>query len=193
MISAIHGSLEQRGAGWAQVRVGSVSLKVFLPLPTLSDLGAAGSEIHLHTHLIFKEDNIGLYGFATPEELSLFQTLITVSGVGPRLALAILSVLNSEQLALAIASGNPDAISGVPGVGKKTAGRIILELKGKLEKEWLAEGTPLASGSADLLAALSALGYSASEATHAVSQVTAPPNTPLEERVRQTLQYLGDE
>lgn len=172
MISAVRGALEQRGAGWVLVRIGGVSLKVYVPLPTLNELGAAGAEVHLHTHLIFKEDNITLYGFTTPEELSLFQTLITVSGVGPKLAVTILSVLNPEQLALAIASGNPDAINGVPGVGKKTAGRIILELKGKLEKEWLAEGSPLAPDNADVLAALTALGYSATEATHAVSQLS---------------------
>jgi Holliday junction DNA helicase RuvA len=156
-------------------------------------LGAEGSEVHLHTHLVLKEDGAALYGFATSAELHLFQTLITVSGVGPRLALNILSAFGAEEFSLAIAAGNPDAIAVVPGVGKKTAGRIVLELKGKLEKEWLAEGAPLTPDNADVLAALAALGYSVTEATHAAAHVSAPPDMPLEERVRQALQYLGGE
>ncbi|MEW6033960.1 MAG: Holliday junction branch migration protein RuvA [Chloroflexota bacterium] len=191
MISAIHGVLEQRGPNWALVRVGGFTLKVHVPTPALNNLGAPGTEVHLHTHLHLREDAIALYGFGTVKELGLFQSLITVSGVGPRLALGVLSVLSPEQVALAIASGNPEALTGVPGVGKKTAGRIVLELKGKLEKEWLAERPPLAPESSEVLAALAALGYSAAEAMQALSHLPPTPGLPLEERVRQALQYLG--
>lgn len=193
MISGIHGTLEQRGPGWAVVRVGGFSLKVFIPTPAQNALGSMGSPVDFHTHLHVREDAVQLYGFASIEELGLFETLITVSGVGPKLGLAILSVLTPEQVALAIAGGNPDALTGVPGIGRKTAGRIVLELKGKLEKEWLGERQPLEPESSDILAALTALGYSASEAMRAVAQLPAAGGLSLEERVRQALQYLGRE
>ncbi|MBI2854988.1 MAG: Holliday junction branch migration protein RuvA [Chloroflexi bacterium] len=193
MISAIHGTLEGCGPGWAAVRVGGFALKVFAPGPVLDNLGAVGSSVDLHTHLHLREDVIALYGFATAEELGLFETLITVSGVGPKLALSILSALSPEQVALAIASSNPDVLTTVSGIGKKTAGRIILELKGKVEKQWPVEHVPLLPESSDIVAALTALGYSASEAMKAVSHLPPASGLSLEERVRQALQYLGRE
>ena len=190
MISSIHGTLERGGPNWAIVRVGGFSIKVNVPALSLNGLGAPGTAIDLHTHLHLREDAIALFGFATEEELSLFQALITVSGVGPKLALSILSVLSPEHLALAIASGNPDTLTGVPGIGKKIAARVVLELKDKLGKEWLVERPALAPESSDVLAALAALGYSAAEAMQAVSHL--PPGTAyLEERVTAALQYLG--
>ncbi|MBI2857952.1 MAG: Holliday junction branch migration protein RuvA [Chloroflexi bacterium] len=194
MISAVHGTLERTGPYWALVRVGGFSVKLGVPALSLSRLGAAGSKIDLHTHLHVREDIIALYGFSTEEELALFEALITVSGVGPRIALAILSVLSPEQVALAIASGNPEGLTGIPGIGKKIAARIVLELKGKLEKQWLDQGQPaLVSDNADVVAALSALGYSAQEAMQAASQSSSNKGKTLEERVTSALQYLGRE
>ncbi len=194
MISAVHGTLERTGPNWALVRVGGFSVKLGVPTLSLNRLGAVGSKTDLHTHLHVREDIIALYGFSTEEELSLFEALITVSGVGPRIALAILSVLSPEQVALAIASGNPEGLTGIPGIGKKIAARIVLELKGKLEKQWLDQGQPaLVSDNADVVAALSALGYSAQEAMQAASQSSLDKGKTLEERVTGALQYLGRE
>jgi Holliday junction DNA helicase RuvA len=193
VISAIHGTLERSGPNWATVRVGGFSIRVSVPALSLNGLGAPGTEVDLHTHLHVREDIIALFGFATEEELSLFQALITVSGVGPKLALSILSVLSPEHLALAIASGNPDTLTGVPGIGKKIAARIVLELKDKLGKEWLSEKPSLTPESGDVLAALSSLGYSASEAMQAISRLPSASGQSLEERVTAALRYLGRE
>ncbi len=194
MISAIHGALERAGPNWAVLRVGGFSIKVNVPALSLNGIGAPGTQVNLHTHLHVREDLIALYGFATEEELALFQALITVSGIGPKLALSILSVLSPEQVALAVASGNPEGLTGVPGIGRKIAARVVLELKGKLEKEWLDQGQPaLASESSEVLAALAALGYSAAEAMQAASQASAEHGLSLEERVTLALQYLGRE
>ena len=192
MIAALHGIVEHRGTSWAIVRVGGVSLQVHLPGSTLDKLGGIGDEVHLHTHLHLKEDNIALYGFATAEELGLFQTLITVSGIGPKAALALLSAVNPEPLALAIASGNVELLSQVPGVGKKMASRLVLELKGKLEKSWAGVSSlPLSAESADVVAALTALGYSLSEATQAAANLPDSSELGLEEKVKLALQYLA--
>ncbi|MBI2958421.1 MAG: Holliday junction branch migration protein RuvA [Chloroflexi bacterium] len=193
MISAIHGTLERSGANWAVLRVGGFSVKVNVPALSLNGIGAPGTMVDLQTHLHVREDAISLFGFATEEERALFETLITVSGVGPKLALAILSVLSPEQVALAVASGDPDTLTGVPGIGKKIAARVVLELKGKLEKEWLDHKPALAPENSDVLAALAALGYSAAEAMQAVSRLSTEAGLSIEERVTRALQYLGRE
>lgn len=193
LIAAIHGTLERSGPNWAVLRVGGFSIKVNVPALSLNGIGAPGTAVNLHTHLHLREDLIALYGFSTEEELALFEALITVSGVGPKLALSVLSVFSPEQVALAIASGNPDALTGVPGIGKKIAARVVLELKGKLEKEWM-EGKPaLSADNSDILGALGALGYSAAEAMQAISQLPRDADLTLEERVTQALRYLGRE
>lgn len=191
MISSIHGAVEQRGPGWVVVRVGGFGVKVFVPLSALDNLPVSSKEVHLHTHFHLREDAVALYGFILPEELVLFQSLITISGVGPKLALSVLSSLTPEQVAIGVASGNPDSLSGVPGVGKKIASRIVLELKGKLEKEWLAGSEPVAAENADVLAALAALGYTPAEAMQALSRIAPSPGQALEDRVTQALRYLG--
>jgi Holliday junction DNA helicase RuvA len=124
--------------------------------------------------------------------LGLFKNLITVSGIGPRIALAVLSTLNPEQLISAIEGGNIDLLSQVPGIGKKTAGRIVLELKGKLEKEWGGVIAPsLKQEDADVVAALTSLGYSLREATQAVAAVSDSKEISLEDRVKLALQQLA--
>jgi Holliday junction DNA helicase RuvA len=161
-----------------------------MPTSTLSTLGAIGEEVELHTHLQFREDSVTLYGFATPEELVLFQTLNTVSGVGPKLALAMLSAMSAEKLTMAIASGSAELLSEVPGIGKKMASRLILELKGKL-----AAGMPapaeLAEENADVLAVLTSLGYSVREATRAIAALPRDKKLGLEAKVKLALQYFG--
>jgi Holliday junction DNA helicase RuvA len=160
VIASLKGKLQALGGDWAVVDVNGVGFKVFMPTSTLSTLGTKGEEVELHTHLYLREDNATLYGFAAPEELGLFQTLISVSRLGPKLALAMLSAMSAEKLAMTIATGNANLLAEIPGVGKKTAQRIILELKEKLGAGWVAPPPELAEENADVLAALTTLGYS---------------------------------
>jgi Holliday junction DNA helicase RuvA len=179
MIAGIEGKLQSRSPDGAVVRVGGVSLRVYMPTSTLVTLGAIGSEVRLHTHLHLREDNVALYGFAAEEELEAFRTLIGVSGVGPRVALNILSALNPGQLAIAVASGNADLLSQVPGVGPK---------KGKLDR--LMVGAP-AEGGSEVLTALIGLGYSAAEATSALASLPDSPDLTVEEKLKLALQYFA--
>ena len=192
MISSLQGKLESLGDDWAIINVGGIGFQVYTPTSTLSALGAVGKEVKLYTHLHLREDNVSLYGFGSAEELWLFQTLISVSGLGPRLALAMLSAMSTDQLTMAIATGSIPLLTTVPGIGKKMAERIILELKDKIGTGWIATpATQLARENTDVLAALTSLGYSAAEATKAVA--TLPPATDLnlEEKIKLALQYFG--
>ncbi|MGA7676896.1 MAG: Holliday junction branch migration protein RuvA [Dehalococcoidia bacterium] len=192
MIVALEGTLEHRSIDSAVVKIGPLSLHVYIPGSTLSRLGAIGDKVHLHTHLYVREDNIAIYGFSSTEELALFQNLISVSGIGPKAALAFLSTFSVEQLASAIISGNVDLLTQVPGIGKKIAGRVVLELKGKLEKGWEGVITPaLTREDADVVAALTSLGYSLREATQAVANLPASEDMNLEEKVKLALSQLA--
>ena len=192
MIVALEGTLEHRGTDSAVVKIGPLSLQVYIPGSTLSRLGAVGDKVSLHTHLYVREDNIAIYGFASTEEMALFQNLISVSGIGPKAALAFLSTFSVEQLASAIISGNVDLLTQVPGIGKKIAGRVVLELKGKLEKGWEGVVTPaLTREDADVVAALTSLGYSLREATQAVSNLPASQDMDLEDKVKLALSQLA--
>ncbi|MEA2584674.1 MAG: holliday junction helicase RuvA, partial [Thermomicrobiales bacterium] len=132
MIAGLRGRLDAKLADALLVDVGGVVYRVGTSASTVSEIGDIGEPVRLQTHLFVREDQMTLYGFATDDELKLFETLITVTGVGPRLACAILSSLRVETLHEAIQAGNADLLATVPGVGKKTAARLILELRGKL-------------------------------------------------------------
>jgi len=190
MIAGLHGTLESRGTNWAIIKVGGVSFQVYIPASTLNTLGAIGDEVHLHTHLHLKEDSLTLYGFASPQELELFQMLIGVSGVGPKASLAMLSTMNANDLALAIATGNVGLLDQVPGVGKKMADRLVLELKGKLESAWVGAAVS-GEGNAEVIAALVNLGYSPSEAASAVAAIPDSPGHTIEDKIRLALQHLA--
>ena len=192
MIVALEGILESRGVDSAVVKVGPLSLQVYVPGSTSSKLGAVGDRVYLHTHLYLREDNVAIYGFASADELGLFQNLVSVSGIGPKAALALLSTFNAEQLASAIVGGSIDLLSEVPGIGKKTAGRIVLELKGKLEKGWEGAVVPaMAQEDADVVAALTNLGYSLREATQAVASLPSSAELDLEEKIKLALKQLA--
>jgi len=192
MISSLQGKLESLGDDWAIINVGGIGFQVYTPTPTLAALGAVGKEVKLYTHLHLREDNVSLYGFGSTEELWLFQTLIGVSGLGPRLALAMLSAMSTDQLTMAIATGSIPLLTTVPGIGKKMAERIILELKDKIGTGWIATpATQLARENTDVLAALTSLGYSAAEATKAVATLPPAADLNLEEKIKLALQYFG--
>ena len=192
MIASIHGIMETLSTEWAIVNVNGIGFQVYMPTSTLSTLGATGKEVSLHTHLHLREDNVTLYGFATKEELGLFQTLIGVSGLGPRLALAMLSAMSVEQLAMAIATGSTDVLTMIPGIGKKMAERLVLELKDKIGAGLAAIPTTAATQeNADVLAALTSLGYSVSEATRAATTLPTSSDLTLEEKIKLALGYFG--
>ena len=192
MISSLHGRLESLGADWAVIEVNGVGFQVYMPSSTLSTLGAIGAKVDLRTQLVLREDSVALYGFSTAEELELFQIVTGVSGIGPKLGLAILSSMSVERVSMAIAGGDTDLLKTISGIGKKMAERLVLELKDKIGAGLLAAGgVQLAPENGDVIAALTSLGYSVSEAGRAVA--TLPPNEKLslEEKVRLALQYYA--
>ncbi len=192
MIASLHGKLELLGSDWAIINVGGLGFRVYMPTSTLSTLGVTGRDVKLHTHLHVREDSLTLYGFASSEELDLFQTLMSVSGVGPRLALAMLSAMSVEQLATAIATGSTDLLMAIPGIGKKTASRLILELKDKVGAGLIAApAAQIAQENADVLTALTSLGYSVYEASRAVATLPPSSDLSLEEKIKLALQYFG--
>ena len=189
MISAIRGILELKGNNVAIVRVGGISFQVNVPALTLARLGKIGAEVRLHTHLYWKADNIALYGFGSTEELAFFQSLLGVGGVGPKTALALLSALTPDRLSTAVMSEDAAMLSQVPGIGKKTASRIILELKSKLEKGGVLPAG-ITTDKSEVIAALTSLGYSTLEAARAADGL---PDTDLslEEKVKLALKNIG--
>ncbi len=192
MIASLYGKLESLGSDGATINVGGIGFQVYMPTSTLSTLRTIGEVVKLHTHLHLREDNATLYGFASAEELGLFQTLISVSGLGPKLALAMLSAMSVEQLTMAIATGSSDMLTVVPGVGKKMANRLILELKEKIGAGWITTpAAQLAQENTDVLAALTSLGYAMAEATRAVATLPSSSELSLEEKVRLALQYFA--
>jgi Holliday junction DNA helicase RuvA len=192
MIAGVKGIIEAVGSNWVIVDVGGISFQVFLPTSTLADLGSIGQGTKLHTHLHVREDNLTLFGFGSAKELALFETLITVKGIGPKLGLAMLSALEAEQLVMAIAGGDFNLLSTVPGIGKKTAERIVLELKDKIGGSWaLTHNFEYAQGNSEVVEALTSLGYSVAEATRAVATLPSA-KMDLEEKIKTTLQYLGE-
>jgi len=162
-----------------------------MPTSTLSTLGGTGKEVSLYTHFHLREDNATLYGFASAQELALFQTLLGVSGLGPKLALAMLSAMSVDKLTMAIATSSSDLLTEIPGIGKKMANRLILELKDKIGAGWA--GTPaaeLAMENTEVISALTSLGYSVTEASRAVATLPSS-DLPLEEKIKLALQYFG--
>lgn len=190
MITALEGILADSGLGWVDVAVGGVTLRANVPETAVDGLGAVGGRVKLFTALQVRDDSLTLFGFPTRDARTAFETLIGVNGVGPRVALSVISVLAPESLALAVASGDTDAFKRVPGVGPRTAGRIILELRGKLDFEMIST-RPERQDDADVISALTALGYTASEALEALASLPAEEATSVEEKVRLSLQQLA--
>lgn len=194
MIALLHGELYAKGSDWVIVQVGGVGLRVRVPASIVEELGDLGETVRLHTHLLVRDDAIALYGFASPEQLELFELLLGVTGIGPRSALVLLSSTSPETLRLAIAQEDVDVLMRVPGIGRKTASRLILELKGRIDLGRLAlgGGVTLSPEQTELVEVLTSLGYTTAEARAAVAAL--PPESrdqPLEERVRLTLRYFG--
>ncbi len=191
MIASLRGVLEARSLDSIVLAVGPVSLRIQVPAPTLAELGEVGQQIQLYTHLQIREDQWSLYGFSTQEQRRWFEMLLSVSGVGPRVALSILSMLPLETLHAALAAGDAGPLTRVPGVGKKVAGRLVLELQSRVGAV-ATPTSPVAAGEADLVDALTNLGYTATEAQQALRAVPPKEGISTEDRLLLTLRYLAE-
>src|SRR4051794_32664692 len=189
MIAAIRGNLLATGADYAIIEAGGVGYQVWAPRSVLQGLPPVGEEARVHTYLLVREDALLLYGFSTLAERAFFEMLLTVTGVGPRVALNLMSALPLDQLQIAIANENVAVLSQVQGIGKKTAARLILELKSKINLGAIAPALAQATGgvaraNAEVQEVLQSLGYSAAEAQAAVAALPADGPPELEERLR---------
>ncbi len=192
MIASISGILQHIGPNRLVVQVGGVGLEVFVPASVISRVGQVGQRVDLLTHLVVREEMLALYGFLTEEEKYTFEMLLTVPGVGPRLALAVLSSLSPEQLANAVHREEAELIARVPGVGKKTSQKIVLELKGRLVPAHLpGELAAISSRDTEVMEALTAMGFSIVEAQAAIQSIPRDAPDELEERIRLALNYFA--
>jgi Holliday junction DNA helicase RuvA len=196
MIASVRGTLIASGIDFVVVETGGIGYHVLVPNSVLQTLGAPGSEVLLYTHLHVREDALTLYGFEVPDQRAFFETLISVTGIGPRMALGLLSAVPLDQLQHAIASENMSLLARVPGIGKKTAARLVLELKGKLDLSKVAPSVAAATPAttalnSELQDILTSLGYSVLEAQSAVASLPADAPADLEERLRLALRYFG--
>jgi holliday junction DNA helicase RuvA len=197
VIAAVRGALEHKTLDSALVAVGGVTLRVYCPLSTLSRLDV-GQTVHLHTYLLVREDALTLYGFSAEGDRATFEQLIAITGVGPRTALALLSTMSTQTLRDAILSEDVTRLTLAPGVGRKLAGRLILELRPPMEK--LVFGPSAAGQTGDgsspsprgqVLEALTSLGYSPSDAAAAVRALPEDATGSLEDLILQALRSLA--
>ncbi|HHV96911.1 MAG TPA: Holliday junction branch migration protein RuvA [Clostridiaceae bacterium] len=200
MLSYIKGKLEHKDIDHVIVDVNGIGFKILTSLSTIQSLKEIGSEVKIYTYLQVREDNLSLFGFATVEELKMLELLLKVSGIGPKVALSIISNLSPSKFSLAIITDDVKTLSKVPGVGKKTAQRIILELKDKIKKEQkdvisYSEASETIdmdkkdTKASEAIAALMVLGYTALEASRAVSAVYSE-ELDLEDIIKNSLKKL---
>ena len=200
MFSYFKGSLEEINVDFVVVENNGIGYKIFVPASVINSFPARGSEIKLFTYLHVKDDGLSLYGFLDKDSLELFRQLLGVSGVGPKGALGILSVLSPNDLSTAVLSQDAKAISKSPGIGTKTAQKIIIDLKDKVSVDDIVpvDDMPVADGALnvsgaknDAIEALTALGYSVKEAKSAVMKVEDDENYTVEDYLKMALKYMG--
>jgi Holliday junction DNA helicase RuvA len=192
MIAGLRGIVHKTLNDAILLDVGGVIYRVNSSTRSIAELGEQSDETYLHTHLVVREDALTLFGFTNEAELAWFETLITVNGVGPRLALAVLSKLSPEQLIAAIANEDLTLLSTVSGVGRRTASRILLDLRGKIPEDLVGpKVAAITIEEADTIAALRALGYTAAESQTAVARIDVGSDATPEERVIAALRQLG--
>ncbi len=191
MIGRLSGTLVAKNPPQVMVDAGGVGYEIDVPMSTFYNLPATGEKVVLLTHLVVREDAHILFGFGTEDERSAFRKLIRISGVGARTALSVLSGLSVNDLAHAVATQDAARLTKVPGIGKKTAERLLLELKGKLADvlPGTTSGGAQASPASDVLNALISLGYSEKEALLATKQL--PADIPVSEGIRAALKALA--
>ncbi len=201
MYAYIKGELAEINIDHIVIETGGIGYQIFIPGQTFEYLPAIGEELKVYTYLYLREDAMILYGFLTKDDLELFKLLISVSGIGPKGGLAILSTLDADDLRFAVLSGDAKAIAKAPGVGGKTAQRVILELKDKMSLEDAFEkktqhvqetANAPAAGSVknDAVLALTALGYSSTESLKAVSRVEITDSMDVEDVLKAALKHI---
>ncbi|HIU88503.1 MAG TPA: Holliday junction branch migration protein RuvA [Candidatus Avilachnospira avistercoris] len=205
MISFIHGTLVEKDEGYIVVEAGGVGYGINVPLSVLSQLPPEGEELRIYTHYSVREDGQSLYGFLFREDREMFRRLISVNGVGPKGALSILSVLGPDDLRLAIVTGDAKSISRAPGIGQKTAQRVILDLKDKIGNDILlrrsddmgseaglsVSGAAAGSAMSEAIDALTVLGYTRIEAARAVRRADVSEDAGTEEILKQALRVIN--
>ena len=195
MIGRITGTLIEKNPPSITVDVQGLGYEVDVPMSTFYNLPATGENVSLHTHLIVREDGHFLYGFATPDERTAFRQLLKISGIGARMALAVLSGMTVTELAQAITLQEAGRLTKVPGIGKKTAERLLLEMRDRLPKMLAAGGTKVGAGDtagdalADIMSALLALGYNEREALAAMKGL--PADSSVSDGIRTALKLLS--
>jgi Holliday junction DNA helicase RuvA len=190
MLYSISGKLIFRGENFLAVEAGGIGFKVFASERTIRRAGAVGGATKLFTHFHVREDAMELYGFLSEDELSFFELLISVSGVGPKSALSIIDVASLEELSAAIHEGRPDLLTKASGIGRKTAERIIVELRNKVQSSRAGAVVEKMDTDADLVEALSSLGYRREEAREALAKVSAEV-AGVEARLKEALRILS--
>ena len=191
MIASLNGHIRDIDGDGVVVEVGGVGLLVHVPAPQRADM-QVGKLVSLHTYLVVRENELTLYGFETKEEREFFVLLLGVNGVGPRLALAVLSTLNPNAIRRAVFNEQPEVFSRVPGVGKKTAQKIALHLQDRISTvEGLEPIAEMEGVDTEVLAALTALGYSVVEAQAALQTIPKDAPEDVEERLRLALGYFS--
>ena len=203
MISYIRGTLAEKNEDSAVVEAHGVGYQIFVPVPVLSELPPLGESVKIYTYFNVREDGMSLFGFLSRQDLAMFKQQIGVNGIGPKSALGILSALKPDVLRMAVASGDAKAISRAPGVGPKTAQRIILDLKDKIRPEDLLAGgleeslavpeeiSGVGQAGKEAVEALTALGYSAAEAAGAVKKVKITEEMTAEDVLKGALRHLA--
>ena len=197
MIAYVKGKLDTKTNTFVVIDVQGIGYKIFMSAKSIESLGEIGQEIKVYTHYYVREDNISLYGFSSNEELRMFELLISVSGVGAKSAIAMLSEITPSSFALAVITDDISKLVKIPGVGKKTAARIILELKDKLKTETAIEQTEEINvqiekdnDSNEAIAALQVLGYTRKEIEKVFEKIDIK-NLELEEIIKAALRHLG--
>ena len=197
MISYIKGKLEAKNLDNVIIEIGGIGYKIFMSATSMDRLGEVGTEVKVHTYMRVREDDISLYGFCTNEELKMFEQLLGVSGVGAKVALSILANISPSSFALAIITGDLNTLKSLPGIGAKSAQRMILELKDKMktqeaiETEFIPAKTAIKNDKAkDATEALQVLGYARRDIDLAISKINTNELS-AEEIIKQGLQYLG--
>lgn len=189
MIARLQGKLVERDPGRIVVDVLGVGYEVFVPMSTYTMLSALGSDVTLDIHTHIREDILALYGFASKRERLIFEKLLTISGIGPKLAIGILSGGSVEDVVTAIKRNDLPRLTRIPGVGKKTAERIVMELRDKLQEFQEASSRPTVQ--VDVVSALENLGYNRAMIDGALQRASAGEDaTPFDELFKRTLQIL---
>ena len=191
MIARLGGTVWSIGKDHVVVRAGGVGLYVRVPAGVLAQLDGVGQPLELFTHLHVRENELALFGFLSEEELALFKLLLSISGIGPKVAMALLGTMSPDTLRQAVTQDEPGVLSRVPGIGPKTARAVIFHLKDKIIPVG-AEAAPLLSDTdAQVIAALTGLGFSLVEAQAALQSLPRDDGSPVEERVRRALAYFA--